>query len=366
MTRAMALVPGSILDSLGHDPERWPGDLTGRDGERAKEQLESLLAVMPEDVRGAVIAALLDPDRNVWAQTAVYALRLAATAGCKPKGMLDEDRIHMCDPDDSSFALAIMGFTVPQYPAGRRDDVDRLVASLESTFGNRRYVLYLRQPVPESFDPAPIARAVHLWLGAIDRGEWHGQHAIYEDDDISLELILTDETAAEGIPARVFTVRPITALERLANVDQLLVEHAATHDETHGEMPLVFALGANGPWRMPRGYAEQLLYGTADWTSAVHADGATAYQSAFSPNGRSLFSDPACANVSGLWWVEPTGEHPLALRSWSHENPWAPVEDRAPLLGILRFEVVDREAEAARGKICSVLTWREHTESAVK
>ena len=362
----MALVPGSILDSLGHDPERWPGDLTRSDAQLVKEQFEGQLAEMPEDVRDAVIAAMVDPERNVWAQTAVYAIRLAATAGCRPKGMLDEVRVHMQDPEGSSFALGIVGFRVPRWPSGRESDVERLKASLESTFGKRKYVLYLRQPVPEDFDPAPIARAVHLWLGAIDRGEWHGQHAIYEDDDISLELILTDETAEEGKPARVFTVRPINALERLADVDQLLVEHAATHDETHGDMPLVFVLGADGPWRMPRGYAEQLLYGTADWTSAVHADGATAYQSAFSPNGRSLFSDPACANVSGLWWVEPTGEDAMALNSWCHENPWAPEDDRGPLLGALRFEVVDRAAESARGKICTILTWREHLESKIK
>ncbi len=366
MTRAMALVPGSILASLGHDPERWPGILDGPEATMAKVQFEGALAQMPEDVRDAVIAAIVDPERNVWAQTAVYAMRLAATAGCKPKGMLDEDRIHMSDPDGSSFAMGVMGFSVPRWPSGREEDVARLSSSLESTFGDRRYVLYLRQPVPEGFDPAPISRAVHLWLGAIDRGEWHGQHAIYEDDDIALELILTEDTAEDGGLARVFTVRPINALERLADVDQRLVEQASTHDETHGDMPLVFVLGADGPWRMPRGYAEQLLYGTADWTSAVHADGATAYQSAFSPNGRSLFSDPACGNVTGLWWVEPTGGDPLSMRSWSHENPWASEEERAPLLGALRFEVVDRAAESARGKTCTILTWREHVESEVK
>jgi len=280
--------------------------------------------------------------------------------------MLDEVRIHMTDPDGSSFALAVVACRVPRFPSGEQVDVDRLLAVLDSTFGDRRYVLYLRSAVPVDFDTAPIARAVRLWLGAIDRGEWQGQHAIYEDNDISLELILTEEKTENEEPARVFTVHPIDALERLANVDQRLVEHAAVHEETQPQMPLVFVLGANAPWRMPRGFAEQLLYGTAEWTSAVHADGATAYQSAFSPNGRSLFSDPACALVSGLWWVEPVADDPLSSRSWCHENPWSREGDRAPLLGSLRFEVVDRAAESARGKTCTILTWREHAEPLVK
>jgi hypothetical protein len=361
----MAVLSGSIIDSLVPSTQGWPGDLGSGDGALVRARLESLLSELPDDVRDAIVAALVDPERNAWAQTAVYGLRLAATAGCRAKSMLDEVRIHMTDPDGSSFALAIMPCVVPRWPSGHQADVDRLFEALETTFGDRRFVLYLRSAVPSDFDAAPISRAVNLWLGAIDRGEWQGQHAIYEDKDISLELILTKETVENGQPARVFAVHPINALERLADVDQRLVEHAAIHEETQGQMPLIFALGATSPWRLPRGFAEQLLYGTADWTSAVHSDGATAYQSAFSPNGRSMFSDPACALVSGLWWVEPEGDDPLGMCSWSHENPWARAGDQAPLLGALRFEVVDRDAESARGRTCTVLTWREHPESVV-
>jgi hypothetical protein len=249
--------------------------------------------------------------------------------------------------------MAPLGFRLPPHRWGAPADVKRLSDTLDRTFGHRGYVLYLRKPVPPEVDATEIARAVKLWLGAIDRGERDETHAVYEDGDVALELTLTGRNHADGRSPRVFTVGPVTTLERLGAVDACVVDAAVRHEESVGDLPLVMVLGADRPWGLSRGYVEQLLYGTPDWVSSARGDERTVYEAGFRPNGRSLFSDPVCRNLVALWWVEPrpSGD-PLQFRSRAHDNPWSP-HQLAPPVRCPRFKLSE---ELHRDRV-AVLRW---------
>lgn len=349
----MAHLPPSLLAAMSREPGLWPGPLLDEGSGELAEAVGGALAALPEGVLASILAAVEDRERNPWGRAALLGLDALARGGARPTRMRSSGLIEVEDRAGRLSGVVPLSFSAPAQPAGRPQDVARLGAALDNTFGRRQYVLYLRRPVPEAFDPAPIARAVHLWLGAIDRGEWQGNHAIYEDSDVALELTLTGSEAPTGGRARVFTVGPVTALERLAEVDNRLVGEVSEHAEAVGDLPLVVVLSSERPWRMPRGYVEQLLYGTADEVRTLRTDTDSSYSARFSPNGRSLFADPACRNIMALVWLEPGGPSPLGARAWAHHNPWSTHAAEVPELDCSRFAPVDTD-EARAG---TVMRW---------
>lgn len=342
----MSVLPPSLFEALEADASLWPGALA-REG---RVRLEALVAPAPEEVRDAVVSSLVDPERNDWARAAVLGLRLAATGGARPVGMATDDLIELLGPRGDRFGLAPLGFRQDPRPWGPDGDVARLLDVLDGTFGERRYLLYLRRPVPPGLDPGPISRAVQLWLGAIDRGERAERHAVYEDEDVAIDLTVVDGEGGEG--GRLLTIGPVTTLERLGGVDARMVEAATRSEESIGDLPLVMVLSADRPWRMPRGYVQQLLYGTPDRIEAISGP-EPSYEAEFTPNGRSLFSDPACRSVAALWWIEPApGGDPLACRTRAQENPWAHRPPQVPVEGP-RFSPIGEPG--SRGSV--VLRW---------
>lgn len=340
----MALLSPDLVRTL-NSQESW---VSGPEAEPARARVESTLADLPASIRDLVLDELIDaPDR---ARGLLQGIALAATAGAVPEGVQDERTVTLRDAEGQTFALTALAWSTNAHPNGEPADVARLTQALDATFQGRQYALYLRRPIPSGFNAGPVSRAVHLWLAAIDRGEWKGRHAIYEDEDVALELTLVQQHAARG-GGRLMTVGPVTALERLAAVDAMVVDLAQRHGRHDNGLPLIVALAAYPAWRVPRGYVEQLLYGTADSVLAVSSmDGDAAigrYEARFRPNGRSLFSDPICRALSALWWVEsaPAGDDPLAYRGWAHDNPWCEAPARIPPVDVPRFVVqgVDRD-----------------------
>lgn len=331
---AMAILSPDIVLALSNQSS-W---VTG-DGQALLPRLEAVLQGLPPDVAGWIVDQLLeDPDR---ARALLQGLALAAETGLEPVGHLGEGRVHLRDAEGHELALGVLTFAAPAHPKGHPDDVARLVALLDATFQGRQYALYLRRAIPSGFDPGPVARAAHLWLAAIDRGEWKGRHAIYEDDAVALELTLVKRQAEAG--GRVMTVGPVNALERLGEVDSQVVDLTQRHRQV-SELPLVIALSAQPAWRVPRGYVEQLLYGTADQIEATEG----AYSARFTSNGRSLFSDPACAPLCQLWWLEAGSGDALSFRAWAHDNPWTNTPEATPPVDVDRF-VANHEERVGEG-----------------
>lgn len=342
----MSVLPPSLFEALEADASLWPGALA-RDGQA---RLEQIVAPLPAEVRDALVSALVDPERNDWARAAVMGLRLAATAGAVAVGMATDDLVEMTAARGERFGLVPLGFRLPAHPWGPPADVRRLLDVLDGTFGERRYLLYLRRPVPAGLDPGPICRAVQLWLGAIDRGERAEKHAVYEDDDVAIDLTVLEPAPGDG--GRLLTIGPVTTLERLGAVDARMVEAATRSEESIGDLPLVMALAADLPWRLPRGYVQQLLYGTPDRVDATTGAEPT-YEAELTPNGRSLFSDPACRAVAAMWWLEPADPlEPFGYRSRVYENPWAARPPALPVAGP-RFAPVGEPR--SRGAV--VLRW---------
>lgn len=307
-----------LLDAL---EGRWPASPVARGSAGHDAALVELLESQPEPVARRSRGLLADPAGEPLARTLVYALQLARSSGLKAAGWLGDDRLHLVDARGRAIAFALMAVDGLTDPSGDSGAAERLNKVLGAAFGDRRYMVWVRRPLPATLDAAAIGRAVTLWLSAIERGEWHGRHAIYEDEGVELELVLTDLPPAPGRRSEVLRLLPVNALERLSFVDQALMEQAAQHDEEHPEVPLVFVVGATAPWRLPRGFCEQLLYGTPDWVRT--SSDPPSYEAGFHASGRSLLSDPLASNVASIWWVEPGAGDALAFRSWAHDNPWA-------------------------------------------
>jgi len=341
----MPTLPPELTRTL-ETQDTWLSGSVARD---TWNRMELVMSWLPESVKALVVDHLIaTPER---ARALIQALALASTSGAVAEDVLSEDGVRMRDHRGLPFALTALAYSTERFPSGAPGDVKRLTDLLDGTFQGRQYALYLRRPVPHGFNPGAVSRAVQLWLAAIDRGEWKGRHAIYEDDEVALELTLVKQHTPNAA-GRVMTVGPVTALERLAKVDGMVVDLAQRHGSAHPDLPLVVALAAQPAWRVPRGYVEQLLYGTADWTTATATPKGRAYSARFEANGRSLFSDAVCRTLSALWWIEAEGPDPLAFRAWGHDNPWCDHPERIPSVDIPRFVV--RGEPDGKGR---VLTW---------
>jgi hypothetical protein len=341
-------VPTSVLDALQAGGVPWPGPLTAS----ARAGLEDLLAGLPEDGRTQVVGAVLDPERNAWGRAAMLTLDLLLRRGARFTGFATDEVLEFVDSRGERFGAVPLAFALPPHPGGREVDVTRMLAALDGAFGPRRYAVWLRRPLPTDVDVEPIRRAVHLWLGALDRGDRTESHAVYEDDDIALDLtVLPAPRAAEG--ARVVTVMPLPSLERLAAVDGRVVESAARAEELAGALPLVCCAVADRPWRVSRGYLQQLLYGTPDRVEITIDGDRRTYEAEFTATGRSMFSDPACARVAEVSWLAP-GAGPLDATVLALQNPWA---RHAPALrsGGRTFAV----RSGASGARKAVLKWED-------
>ncbi len=179
-----------------------------------------------------------------------------------------------------------------------------LADAIGSAAGQRAFLLHLRRELPPQVDVAAVQRAVALWIAAIERGEWEGREAVYEDGDVAVDLVLLPTGGR-------LVLRPALSHARLGRVDDALVD--LLFSRPGDGVPLGIYIGSPGGWVPSRGFAEQALYGLPVWRE-VGADG---YRAAFRSSGQAVFSDSSFAHVCALWWRGAEG-----ITSWT--NPWAP------------------------------------------
>jgi hypothetical protein len=246
--------------------------------------------------------------------------------------------LRATDAAGRPLVIAVIAFDTPVDERGHATDVKRLLDAIESALGRWQFMVHVRRAVPAGFDPEAVARAVHMWRIALDRGDWKGRHAVYEDDDVGLDLTVLSQIPGEGVGGAVAIVPPLPASDRVSAVYRRVIEAVHGLEEVEGDLPWVAVVVASPKWRLPRGTVCDLLYGLPDRVHATNERGAIRHEAAYHPTGMSVFSDPACRRLHGLWWLELSG---TALRGQAHENPWAIGELQSVFPGP-RFAVVAR------------------------
>ncbi|TNE84350.1 MAG: hypothetical protein EP330_29470 [Deltaproteobacteria bacterium] len=296
-------------------------------------ELIEVVSSLPADVRTVVEGWLAHPRQAARGRCALYGIQAAREAGYDVRAMAARGLIHV-EGDGGSAVLAPLAFETRPHEAGSLEDQERLRRALEGAVGERRYVLHIRQPLPRGFDPQPVVQAVALWQHAVRRGEYVGSDAVYQDDGVHIELTLTDVPRGDG-PALMLQANPIPGLERMGVVGSILLRLSALHARVRALGPLIPLLSAEPAWRLPRGHAEQVLYGTAAEIVA-YCGSEPQYSAVFSPAG-ALLGERAAETVSAVWWFEPDGNG--QVRRWAHENPWCTGREEAPVFPGRRFAV---------------------------
>lgn len=294
---------------------------------------------------------LIDPLLAGQVRTSLHVLEIAAGFGWSARRWVDKDRLKFDGPMGGSWVVGMVTLddSAPVHELETRKAM--LVDALDVAFAGRRYGLWLRKALLCELDTAAITRAVTLWLAAIDRGEWSGVHAVYEDTGVSFELVLLDGTEPTQ-RGPVLIVNPLGSLDRLNSVDHQLVDLVSRHEQRHGDLPLVVAVGSLNPYTLADGFTRQLLYGTPDWVTS-NGDG---MQYAFPGESRSLFADPVMASVGTIWWISPSSSGPLDFTTRSHENPWSLKHEAPEPVSGARFCAVGM-GEGSRGRSVTLMSW---------
>lgn len=320
--RPMAVLPTAFLDILREkgDLSRWPGVLAVDEALRAR--VEAALATLPADVGETFLRRVMSTRTGdaTFGRALLWAAAKARVMGASVEGLHDDSSMRLVSASGVPFLLATAVFQMDRDARGAPDAVGRLVRTLEGGFAGRRFALAVRRPVPVDFDSDAVSRAVTLWVRAVERGDWRGRHAVYDDERLSIELTLLQAAPAATGQGLTFLVGPSVSLDRLAAVDAHL--QAVGRRYVDARLPLVVSLVGEPTWGVSRGYATQLLYGTAQEVRASSDAAARSWTAAYPPDGLGLFADPQFRRLAALWWLEPDARDPLEARGWAHDNPW--------------------------------------------
>lgn len=230
--------------------------------------------------------------------------------------------LHLRTPDGRSLHALVLSFIRQVRPEADRAAINRLRAALGRVGARSRVGLVIHRWLPHDFDPEPVRQAVELWLREVERGAWTGRYAAYEDEHISIEFSLTGDNARRGQSILAFALGPFQAHRVLEAVGARMVSELDRLRLQGNTAPVLVCCVADQPWRLPRGYLRELLYGRPTWQTTAGA--APSLESAFSPSDApSLYRDPLYRSVSGVLFLERTSESPAEVRGRAYLNPWA-------------------------------------------
>jgi hypothetical protein len=305
----------------------------------ARERLALAIGSLPTDVV-AFVHRLFAHQDSLGGRSILQAVNLASQAGWQAVGIWEDRAIELESDSGERCLLTVLAFSGFDASAGDEKDVERVLDALKGAFGERRFMTAIRRPIPPDFEAEPLARAVSMWIFSLEKGEAQGPHAVYEDDQVSIEL-----TKLAGAPGLSFMIPPCTALERLAIIDRHVLSAMEVYE--HAPMPVVIVLANELGWRLPRGYVQQILYGMPDYVVTTNDPEEVGYRVLFQASGSSLFTVESTKNLASLWWLEPDLAEPLTCRAWATDNPWSPKLSRAVGFPGRRLERCDIRGGAA-------------------
>jgi hypothetical protein len=264
-----------------------------------------------------------DNRRFFQALAEVQGVHHLSTTGWRLRGIQGRT-LAMEHPDGREVELLTLAFLRQVRPAPDRAAIRRLVRTLGRLGARSRIVVLVRRWLPHDFDPEPVRQAVDLWLDQVDKGDWQGRHAAFEDEHLSLEFSLTGRKSPDGRGAVAFALGPFMAqhtaevLETrlVLELDQLRLARPAGQAP-----PLLLSCVANQPWSISSSYLRGLFLGKPDctWTDE---DGLQRSRFSRRP-GPSLFQDPIYHHASGVMMVALDPADPRQLAAETHLHPWA-------------------------------------------
>lgn len=214
-----------------------------------------------------------------------------------------------------------LSFLRPVRVAVDQQTTERLRRAVNRAGVRRRVGMVVHRWLPSELDPEPIRRAVELWLREVDRGTWSGRYAAYEDEQISLEFVLTGERVERGHDVVAFVLGPYLTHPTVEAVGGRVIWELerVRLDERAPTLPILVGCASDQPWRTSPGFVRELLYGRAAWQTT---GGPAGQEWAFGQDDApGLFRDPLYSRVSAVLFGAYTSPPAAQCTAW--QNPWA-------------------------------------------
>lgn len=323
----MELFPERLVADLG----RLPGaghcylkQLCAADGTEVRERLQARVdSLAPElQERAAELLSSLDNRRFFQGFAEVAALSVLGVGGWEATGLVPPGpRLELRGADGRAILLSVLAFLHQTRPGGEDETRRRLHDALGRVSAKQRFAVLVRRWLPHDFDPAPVRRAVDLWLAQVQTGQWKDRYAAYDDDHISLEFCLTGERAKARQSPVALVLGPFYAHRTMEVLEPRVVHELDRHRASaQRASPLLIAGLADQPWALNEGYVRDFLYGRPRRTSC---EGGACEVEFAGPPSVCLFRDPLYSAVSGVMLVDRRPAVPARLRVRAWLNPWA-------------------------------------------
>lgn len=350
----MELFPERLVSELGRMPgagHSYLKQLCAPDGAALRADLASAVSRLgpPLQARAAELLNSIENRRFFQGFAEVAAVAALAPAGWRAEDLLlPGPRIVLARPGGGEVLLSVLAFLHQTRPGGEDETRRRLRDALDRVASRERFAVLVRRWLPHDFNPAPVRRAIELWLGQVQGGQWEGRYAAYEDEHISLEFCLTGERATARQSPVALMIGPYFAHRSLEVLEPRVVQELDRHLGTpQRAAPLLVACVADQPWALNEGYLRDFLYGRAQRIGA--GDGAREVEFGGSASV-CVFRDPLYAAVSGLLLVDREPRTPGAVRVRALLNPWATVPLAPAEVGVRCFAEDPDATAAARAR----------------
>jgi hypothetical protein len=326
---------------------------------RLQAQVDRLDAPMHE--RAVELLSSLDNRRFFQGFGEVATLAALRPAGWDPAALhRPGPRIELRRAGSSPVLLSVLAFLHQTRPGGEEETRQRLVDALSRVSSRQRFAVLVRRWLPHDFNPEPVRRAIDLWLGQVQSGQWDGRYAAYDDDHISLEFCLTGERAKARQSPVAMVMGPFFAHRTLEVLEPRVVQELDRHRAGQQRaQPLLLACVSDQPWALHGGYVRDFLYGRA---RRMQAGGGTTEVEFAGPPSVCLFRDPLYDAIAGVIFVDRRPAAPTRVRVRAMLNPWARVPLTPRDLG-LRCLAEDPArsavARAAGTPDARVLVWQD-------
>ena len=338
----MNLYPESFLNDLSSikaDSASMLGELSRKPERRVLNGIHQLFNTVAHPVQQRWFESLRSTDDRRFFQGYSEAISAAflSRAGwqvvdiCSPKPCL-----VLRHQDGREQRLVTMAFLQTPEDPNLKDSLAALARVVNRAASDRRITILVKSWSPHKFDPEPVRRCIDIWLKAIEKGEWHGRYATFEDDHIQLEFTRTDEPTRTGQGAVPFVIAPNNGMHTIEIVESRLVyELDNLLKGSKGDGNLLVSLVTNTAWSLSPGLMRSLLYGRPVWqiTNGEPQNQRFGFQHGDCP---ALFQEDLYQRLTGALVIDHPPESGPCGRAY--HNPWANMPLRGSDLACPSFQ----------------------------